>query len=304
MSLVRMAKSSSAPGRVVAAGAHERADFVDEVVESAGSHAGLGGDVDALVLAVGVQVGAERHVDVVVFALAEDFALALADADDGVDFAIDAESPDRWDRRWAAGYRRCRSRRRHRACPVLSSMGVSARPSTTLRSLISTMFEVQPLIGGVVGGLLAVDHGSGRTKAPRRWTGSGCRFAAGRGSRRRSMFLRLLSLRYSSPVKMTGWHARDGQDVGSVAADFFHHEHIGAVDQGDDGDDRSHADDHADDGQNGAHLVRPERLERHPDCFGKSHAGRFAPGRIFRNAHSVGRLCLVYADLGRNVPFL
>jgi hypothetical protein len=77
--------------RIVATGAHEGTDFVDEVIQCAGSHARFGGDVEALVFAMGVQIGAQRHVYVVVFALPKDFALAFADADDGVDLAIDAD---------------------------------------------------------------------------------------------------------------------------------------------------------------------------------------------------------------------
>jgi hypothetical protein len=64
-----------------------------------------------------------------------------------------------------------------------------------------------------------------------------------------------------------------GKDVGPVAVNLGSDEFVDASHQGDDHDDRGHTDDHTDERENGAQLVRPERLQRDADSFSEGHKG-------------------------------
>ncbi len=57
-------------------------------------------------------------------------------------------------------------------------------------------------------------------------------------------------------------HARYGKHVGAIAGELGGHVAVGAVHQRDDHDHRGHAHHHPDQRQNGAQLVRPQRLQR------------------------------------------
>jgi hypothetical protein len=59
----------------------------------------------------------------------------------------------------------------------------------------------------------------------------------------------------------------DGEDVGALLVDLGGDVNLRAVDEGHDGDERGDADDHAEQREHGAQLVRPEGLEGDAECF-------------------------------------
>jgi hypothetical protein len=73
----------------VAAGAHDGAQLVDDIVHDLAAAAGVDVDGEGCVCVVGMEKCGEGNGDPVVHAHAEHFALALADADDRIGCAID-----------------------------------------------------------------------------------------------------------------------------------------------------------------------------------------------------------------------
>ena len=76
---------------VVAEGAQDDADLIGGELQWIADAIGARIEGEAAVGAVGIEEGGERNGDPVVLALAEGLAFALADADDGVVFAVDAD---------------------------------------------------------------------------------------------------------------------------------------------------------------------------------------------------------------------
>ena len=105
---------------------------------------------------------------------------------------------------------------------------------------------------------------------------------------------------------------RNGEHVCAARGELAGHIAVGAIDHGDDHDDRRHAHDYAQESEDSAHLVAPQRLQREFNGLGKQHdravlqlkvatggwpAGKFAGEWTSRNS-SVRRRFGVYSTRG------
>jgi hypothetical protein len=70
-------------------------------------------------------------------------------------------------------------------------------------------------------------------------------------------------------------HLAHRKDVSAVADELGGNVGVGAVDQGDDHDERGHGHHHAQQRKDGAHLVGPQGLQREFDCLTEEHSPAF-----------------------------
>ena len=122
----------------------------------------------------------------------------------------------------------------------------------------------------VGGGVGAVDHGTGGVGHS---AGGGAGVAAFRDRLIGLVFqvFALLVLHEFRVAEDDGGLLGSGEDVRAVAIDLGGDEFVGAGDERDDHDDRGHTDDDTDEGEDGAQLIRPERLQRDSDGFPECH---------------------------------
>ena len=262
-------KGVGGTGGVVAAGTDQDADLVGGGIEHGTGGARLDVDDERLRGAVALLVGGEGDGDPVILAGAKGASLLFADADDAVGRAVDAQ---------------LLAERVHADEEVIDDVGAD---DGDVRGVLFVAFgeaaalndvevlECRHLPGvaadtGVGDGLGSANDlaGGGLLGADADAALAVFRDVVVVGEEDVFAFLEALVV-FGAGDELR--HLGDGEDVGAVAGELGGDVGIGAVDEGDDGDDAGDADDDAQQGKHGAQLVRPERLQRNPECLFELH---------------------------------
>ena len=252
-------------GEIVALAAHNLAGLVAGELHLRGAVAGLGVDGEGFRGAVGALEGGERHGDPVVLALAERLALLFAEANDGIGHAVDADL-------LADGVFALEEvffDVRADEADVRGVVVVGLREAAAFDDVEVLHLGHEGGVAanlGVRAGLREVDDlADGRLERANLRAGRALGLHGAELLQRDDLALLVLQV-----LLVAGGESRflrDGEDVRALVVDLGGNVDVRAVDQRDDGDDRRNADDHANEREHGAHLVGPERLQRHSESF-------------------------------------
>jgi hypothetical protein len=262
-------------GGVVAASAHHDAHLVFSALHGDGAAAGAHVDAQRVVVAVGLQVGGDGHGHPVVLRLAQRFSLAVADADDGIRDAVDANLFAEW---VSIAQQVVHNVVTHNDV-VGAYVVVGGRKSASYHNVEvveqSTMVQVNATHIGISAGMAIEGDFSGAANG-RAHLGT---FGALVPHRLVVFVLQDLALLILE-VLLGGETAACGETphaehISAVADELGGYVVVGSVNQSDDHDDRCHAHHHAQQREDGTHLVGPQGLQREFDCLTKKHGPAF-----------------------------
>ena len=259
---------------VVAAAAHEGADFVLGLLHDLRAAAGAGEDVDGVVGAVGLLISAHGHCDPVILRSAQHLALTRAHTHHRVG---NAPHTDFLANGVALAQQVIHNVVAHNH--VVGGFFIVGRGEPAAEVDVEVVERDHgpgdAADAGVGAGVSVVDDGALAVEAGADFGALGAAVADGF-----VVFhaedLALLVAEVVFGREDDAGHLSDGEDVGAVADELGADVGVGAVDQRDDHDDRGHAHHHADQREDGAQLVSPQGLERESKGLNQLHGSAFS----------------------------